>query len=140
MPAWEVALFVAVFGVGAVIVAGAIVCEKRDREFVRRTFRDRRVVPEVEFARHCSSTVSAATAERVRKVLASICDQPVNSALVHADAMLARELGYCLDSLAFPDLVCNLEKEFGIRVKLCEVTRKETVKDIFALSKINSPS
>ncbi len=133
MSVWEAVLFVVIFSVAAVGIIGAIICEQRDREFVRRTFTHRQLVPEVDFARDCSPTVSAAIAERVRQVLARICEEPVDSALMQADDLLSTELGYCLDSLAFPDLVCNLEKEFGIKVKLRELTGRETVRDVVRL-------
>lgn len=83
-------------------------------------FCPRAALPVTDFA----AGVPADIAERVRRMLAAVCEsayapprRPVDPSRLRMEDSLAGELGYDLDSLSMAELVMKLEDEFGIRLR-----------------------
>jgi acyl carrier protein len=75
---------------------------------------------------------------RVCRALASVAEQAMSPPGVHVDPerlkpsdTLGEDLGFSLDSLAYANLICQLEKEFGRKLRWRDFQQAETIHDIY---------
>ncbi|MBX6314625.1 MAG: acyl carrier protein [Isosphaeraceae bacterium] len=99
-------------------------------ERLRQRLASRSSVSSAEFAAACARDVPPEVAERIRRVLAKVGEEAVQSAslridpaIIQPDDDLGDGLGFCLDSLAFCEMLIELEKEFGMRFRYSEFKR-----------------
>jgi acyl carrier protein len=142
LPDWSSWILVPLFVLLITLFSWAVrVSERRDREHVRRVFSSRAAVSPLEFAAACRESPPTEVVDRVRSIIATISDssrEPDSTPTVPPDHIAAHDvlgsdLGYCLDSLAFFELVASVEKEFGVRIRDRELAGLITAADVASL-------
>lgn len=106
-------------------------------ERLRQRLACRPSVSSVEFVTECARDVPLDVAERVRRVLSKVSEdavQPaqlrIDPAIIQPDDDLGDDLGFCLDSLAFCEMLIELEKEFGVDFRHSEFKDAQSVREV----------